>query len=57
MTVLNQQAENFSWDNVVSFAKPNEICVIHQENDTLEIIRIYHQSDFQQWEGCFTFLG
>ena len=57
MTVLNQQAQNFSWDNVVSFAKPNDICVIHQENETLEIIRIYHQSDFQQWEGCFTFLG
>lgn len=57
MTVFNQQTENVSFNDAVIFAKPNEICVIHQENDTFEIIRIYYQSEYQQYNGCFTFLG
>lgn len=57
MSVLNQQTQNFSLNNAVAFAKPKDICVVHQENDTLEIVRVYHQSEYQQWEGCFTFLG
>lgn len=57
MTVFNQQTENVLFNDAVIFAKPNEICVIHQENDSFEIIRIYNQSDFQEYNGCFTFLG
>ena len=56
MTVLNQQTQVLLTDALV-FAKPKDICVIHQENDRIEIVKIWYQSDYKQWEGCFTFLG
>jgi hypothetical protein len=56
MSILNQQTQVSLTDALV-FANSKDICVIHQENDCIEIVKIWYQSDYQQWEGCFTFLG
>ena len=56
MTVLNQQTKVSLTDAIV-FANEKDICVIHQEGDRLEIVKIWYQSDYHQWEGCFCFLG
>ena len=56
MAILNQQTEASLTDALV-FASEKDICVIHQDGERVEIVKIYHQSEYRLWEGCFSFLG